>query len=344
MGRGSRVHRPTRSARRLALALVALAVLLLHARLLSGIGLRDTAGPAAVTASPQPAIEFRTLTAPVAQRVDLPRTPPMVDRAEITTLAAIDRVVMPKRRSTALTAPVAPQPEPEVASTAAPVDVVSAGTTYRTEIAPSMQLRYRVERGERIGSAVLNWQVLDGAYEAGLDIVYEGPRRLTLRRVNQLSHGRIDATGVAPERHTDRRPRAGMRAVNFERDAGEVSFSGPSWRLPLGAGAQDGLSWMLQLAAVAQAEPERASAGGEIVLTVVGVRGEARPWRFRFEAVEPLQLGEGVVATAKWVRETAEPYDARLEVWLDPARHHLPVRLRSGAAGTNGAFEMVLVE
>ena len=345
MGCGSQVHRPARIARRVALALVALVVLLLHVGLLSSIEGRDAAGPARLATSAQPAVEFRTLAAPATPRSE---PAPIVDRSAAPVAQTIERPVVLKRRPAAVAVAVArPQPEPEIASTAAPSEAPAAelaAPLYRTAVPPSAQLRFRVERANRVGSAELNWQVLDDAYEARLDIVYEGSQRLGLRRVSQVSRGRIDAAGVAPQRHTERRPRAGMLAVNFERDAGEVSFSGPSWRLALAAGAQDGLSWMLQLAAVAQAEPERASAGGEIVLTVVGVRGEARPWRFRFEAVEPLQIGEGIVAASKWVREPGEPYEARIEVWLDPARHHLPMRLRSGAAGTNGALEMVLVE
>jgi hypothetical protein len=27
-------------------------------------------------------------------------------------------------------------------------------------------------------------------------------------------------------------------------------------------------------------------------------------------------------------RDAHRPYDTRVDVWLDPARHHLPVRLR----------------
>lgn len=349
MGCGLQVQGRQRSARRVSLALLALAVLLLHVRLMNLIEGRDAASPARLAASVPPAIEFRTLAAPAAQRSE---PVPVVDRNMAVSAPSVERRVVPQRRPTAVAVPVVrPQVEPEVASSTVPSDAPApapsaepAPPLYRTAVAPSAQLRFRVERGDRVGSAELNWQVLDDAYEAQLDIVYEGSQRRALRHVSQVSRGRIDATGVAPERHTERRPRAGMLAVNFERDAGEVSFSGPSWRLALAAGAQDGLSWMLQLAAVAQAEPERASAGGEIVLTVVGVRGEARPWRFRFEAVEPLKLGEGVVAAAKWVRESGEPYDARIEVWLDPARHHLPVRLRSAAAGSNGVFEMVRLE
>ena len=341
----SKVQGRERMARRATIALVALAVLLLHVRLLDVIALRDSASPARPPMRAQPAVEFRTLVAQAPDRIE---PAPIVERSAVLPAPPPERPVAQMRRPRAVAVPVARAPteaaaEPDGASTAPSVTPLLSSSAvehpapaYRTVVPPSGQLRYRVERGERVGQAELSWQVLDGVYEAHLEIVYEGSQRLALRRVSQVSQGRIDAGGVAPQRHTERRPRAGMQAVNFERDAGEVSFSGPSWRLALAAGAQDGLSWMLQLAAVAQAEPERATAGGEIVLTVVGIRGDARPWRFRFEAIESLPRVAG--AAAKWVREPSEPYDTRIEVWLDSERHHLPVRLRSGA------LEMVLVE
>ena len=79
-------------------------------------------------------------------------------------------------------------------------------------------------------------------------------------------------------------------------------------------------------------------AGGEIAFPVIGTRGDQRTWRFRFEAGETVADGAGAwIDAAKWIREPSEPYDTRVEVWLDPARHHLPARLRMGPpSGTDG--------
>ena len=42
---------------------------------------------------------------------------------------------------------------------------------------------------------------------------------------------------------------------------------------------------------------------------------------------EALELPAGAVARALQLRrEPTRPYDTRVEVWLDPARQHLPVR------------------
>jgi hypothetical protein len=53
-----------------------------------------------------------------------------------------------------------------------------------------------------------------------------------------------------------------------------------------------------------------------------------------------VELQGGTLEALKLVREPARPYDIRAEVWLDPHRHHMPVRVRM----TNGqaSFEMIL--
>jgi hypothetical protein len=60
---------------------------------------------------------------------------------------------------------------------------------------------------------------------------------------------------------------------------------------------------------------------------VVGARGGAAVWRF--EAAGPDMADDprpAVPGALRYVREPEGPYDQRVEVWLDPARAHLPVR------------------
>jgi hypothetical protein len=65
-----------------------------------------------------------------------------------------------------------------------------------------------------------------------------------------------------------------------------------------------------------------------VTLFVVGTRGDAEPWRFEVLGNEPLRLPAGEVPQAlRLKREPTRPYDTRVEVWLDPARQHLPVRV-----------------
>ena len=244
----------------------------------------------------------------------------------------------------ALPAPPAPDPVAafEVPAPAVPVPTEASAVeplapVYRTLVPDSALLRYRVQRGALHGTAELNWQTDVESYDAQLAIVLDG--RAATRQVSQ---GGFDGAGLAPRRFTDRRQRGGVQAANFERERGEVMFSGPSHRLGLAAGAQDRLSWMLQLGAVLQAEPQRSAPGGEVVFAVIGARGDGRAWTFRFEAFDPVHTDAGPIDAVKWVREPGGPYDTRVEVWLAPSRQYLPVRLRTGAIEGASPLEMTL--
>ena len=351
------VDRAARSTpRRRVIAALALVAAGLHAALIGGTRLwwpsiepmprGRAAAPSMVVRSVEP-----SLTLAVPSRVAVPADAslaatlalPPPDRAPSRSTARRPVAPIPAIEPVASRArvdQVEPRPTPDEmdVTSADPASTEQAPPADRTEIAPSTVLRYRVERGARTGSAVLDWRVVDAAYEARLEIVYDDSGRGALR---QFSIGGFDAAGIAPLRYTDRRVRGGMQAANFVREAGAVTFSGPSTRLALAAGAQDRLSWILQLAAVARADPARAVAGGEIAFPVIGTRGDQRTWRFRFEAWETVADGAGAwIDAAKWIREPSEPYDTRVEVWLDPARHHLPARLRMGPP--SGADGLVL--
>jgi len=80
---------------------------------------------------------------------------------------------------------------------------------------------------------------------------------------------------------------------------------------------------------VVQANPELRHTGARVTLRVVGTRGDAEAWHFDAQGAEPVELPGGAVAAAlRFVRAPVRPYDLQVEVWLDPARGHLPVRAR----------------
>ena len=61
------------------------------------------------------------------------------------------------------------------------------------------------------------------------------------------------------------------------------------------------------------------------------------------EAVEAISVPAGPVAAAlRLKREPRKPYDTLVEVWLDPARHHLPVKVRLSIPQTGDATEFSL--
>ncbi len=208
---------------------------------------------------------------------------------------------------------------------------------YRTLIPPPLTLKYGLKRGLLSGSGELSWRPDGDRYEARLEGKVAGVGVLT-----QVSQGGFDHAGLAPLRFTDQRLRGAARAANFQRERGEITFSGPGDVFTLLVGAQDRLSWMIQLAAVVSAEPQRLAVGGKVVMYVVGARADGAVWVFRSQGAEQVDTDAGPVPAVKFVRESRKPYDTQVEAWLDPARHHLPVRARMLAGNDGDAIELLL--
>ena len=218
-------------------------------------------------------------------------------------------------------------------------DPVSAGDrtavpVYATRLPPPLLAHYELRRGGASGNAELQWSAGAGRYALSLrGGISGGPG------FGWDSHGTLDSHGIAPERYTESRRGRELRAANFRRETAAITFSGPPIEQPLLPGTQDRLSWMLQLAAVLQADPALSRSGQEIVLFVAGSRGDAAVWVFDVLGLEEVEVADGGTLVALRLRRNPERlYDTAVDVWLDPARSHLPVRarlaLRQGGVGT----------
>ena len=124
---------------------------------------------------------------------------------------------------------------------ATPAPPAPGGTplpAYAAHLPPPMTLHYSVRQGGATSQALLRWQPAGDRY------------RLTLERSGQAalgsdSQGRLGAAGLAPERYVESRRGREQRAVNFQHEAGRITFSGPQLQYPLLPGAQDRLSWIM---------------------------------------------------------------------------------------------------
>ena len=219
-----------------------------------------------------------------------------------------------------VSAPAAPR-GPELAVAAEPDSV----PTYATRIPASAVLQFRMRRGMLHGSAELTWRFDAGRYEARLEARTSGITLLT-----QVSQGGVDDTGLTPQRFTDKRVRRSAVAANFQREsgngAGKISFSGNEAEVALHPGTQDRLSWMVQLAAIASAGTKLLVAQGRIAMHVVGASGDSAVWQFLSSGEE--QIGGNPVAMRvfRLQRLPQTPYDTQVDVWLDAAPPHWPVR------------------
>ena len=311
--------------------LLAGGVLLLHAALLAlwpsapGAGAQGDTGrplqvrqivlPVATAAAPAPPLQPPVAVQGPTPHSRAPGAPPAGPAAAAPAERTLD-AAPPPLQAPRQAAVHGHEPAPEPGGAAVPV--------YATHLPPSVSLRYSLRRSGQAGQAELQWFNEGTRYRLSLRNAALGAANL-----GSASQGAIDAHGLAPERHTDSRRGRDVRAVNFQRDSARVTFSGASGEVPLVAGAQDRLSWMLQLAGIAEANPDLRAPGSELAVFVVGTRGDAEVWLCTVVGPETLALPAGAVAAALHLRrEPQRLYDTTVDIWLDPARHHLPVQAR----------------
>jgi hypothetical protein len=309
-------------------------------------------GVGSAAAAPAAAVQVRSVDlAPAAvPPAEVPATPqarpapaPRVRSAQ--PLAPLTPAGVP-----AVVPAVAPEPAPAPVLVAAALPARDSGTlvavagtqphdevpVYRTQAPPAMTLAYDMQQGRWSGTGELQWRPANGSYEARLEGKVAGFKVLTWS-----SQGGFDHAGLAPVRFTDQRMRKSPQAANFQRQAGKISYSGAEAEYPLLQGSQDRLSWMIQIAAVAEADPKRLATGQRVSMFVTGARGDADVWTFRVEGPEDVVTGEQTVRAVKLLREPRKAHDTRVEVWLAPSLHHLPVQARLSSEGSTLQLRML---
>jgi hypothetical protein len=228
--------------------------------------------------------------------------------------------------------------------------------TYPTSAPPSTTLRYTLVQGSTTGEAELAW-LIDPAQGTYTLHVTQRPADHPVREWQ--SSGTFDTGGIAPERLVEREKGRDKRATNFDRANQHVRFSGSTQALPMAPGAQDRWSWVVQLAAIAQAaqaaqaaqtaqaaQPTHAIPPGTTWdIQVAGLRGELDRWRFRVLADvssgnDALTPAFRAPALLHVLREPERPFDLRIEAWLSPALHYLPIGLRM--SNPPGAWSIAL--
>lgn len=210
---------------------------------------------------------------------------------------------------------------------------------YPTRIARSFTVLYQMQRGGIRGSGEFVWKRTGDAYEAHLKGTVAG-----LALINWTSQGGFDAAGVAPGRYVEKRLGKSAREATFVRGESRIDFSGSAPDIPLVPGAQDRVTWLVQLQAILTADPAKAKAGGRVVMPVVGVRGRAETWTFEPSGAETIKTPAGNLRTQKLTRVLRQPDDTRAEVWVEPARQFLPVRIRLTLPPFDAPLDMTLAD
>jgi hypothetical protein len=315
---------PPRTSRRgRALIAAAAAALALHAALL-GADERPAPAPARTVA-----VNVRTVEMPA------PAEAPAVPAVAATPAAPRRPAPRPAAPPAAIdAAPAAIVPTAVVSAPPKPADPIPV---YRTSPAAAATLNYEMKRGVLSGTGALHWKPAGGRYETRLEAHVAGMHVLT-----ETSTGTLDTHGLAPLRYTDWRARRSTSAANFQRDKGKITYSGPQVEIPLPPGAQDRVSWMVQIGAVLNAEPQHAAPGGRIAFFVSGAQGDADLWTFRYVGIESVTTRLGALRAVRFTREPRKTYDRQVDVWLAPDRQHLPVRARFTTQANGEVFELLL--
>lgn len=281
------------------------------------------AAAAAEPAAPKPAAKPAPKPA-LKEPAKAPAKEPAKDPAKVT--AAREPAKEPPKESLKETPKEPPKVPATAVALATPEAASAAGNappSYTTRMPAPVTMRYDMHRGAWSGTGELAWQPAGERYRAHLEGRVAGFKVMTWH-----SEGVFDAAGIAPVRFTDQRRGKSMLAANFQRVAQKITYSGTTDEHLLLPGAQDRLSWMVQIAAIASADPQRVAPGRRVSMLVSGARGDADVWSFQGVGTETVTTGAGAVATVKMLREPRKPRDTRVEVWLDPKQGYLPVRAR----------------
>lgn len=217
-------------------------------------------------------------------------------------------------------------PQPEMAAEPA------ARSDPATRVPGPAVLAYGVtgtHRGQPYGTqAELHWSHDSATYTARLAMqaAPAGPAA----RV-QTSTGTLDASGLQPTRYGQRGHRA-EEATHFDHAGGRIVFSRNAPPVPLPPRAQDPLSAVLQVGALLAAAAHPPTPGDTLTLPTASTL-ELRPWVFRVEAAQAVELKGQAMQTWWLSRAPTGEHDARLDIWLAPALGWLPVRWRSTLPG-----------
>ncbi|MDF1483841.1 DUF3108 domain-containing protein [Ramlibacter sp. H39-3-26] len=220
-----------------------------------------------------------------------------------------------------------------------PLERDAEAKVYPTLITRSFTVLYEMQRGGIRGSGEFVWKRTAETYEAHLKGTVAG-----LALFNWASQGGFDAAGVAPNNYVEKRLGKSAREATFVRGESKIDFSGSAPDIPLVPGTQDRVSWLVQLQAILAADPAKAKAGERVVMPVVGVRGRAEAWVFEISGAESIKTPAGTLNTQKLTRLLHKPEDTRAEVWVEPARQFLPVRIRLTLPPFDAPLDMALVD
>lgn len=167
---------------------------------------------------------------------------------------------------------------------------------------------------------------------ASLSLLFASINLYQLSSQGQVVSGLV---GFQPHQMNEKRRNRPETATHFDAANRSVTFSASNKTLNTSAQVQDKASFLLQLSAIALANPDFIQSGQKIHLQVAEER-EMTVFSFEVVAQETLQTKAGPMPSWHLRRPAkAGAYNSVLEIWLAPAQQWLPVQIRNTEA--NGA-------
>jgi hypothetical protein len=288
-----------------ALIAAALASLGIHATLLFGPEFDLSPGPepvllqAEIVLKPRAVPEQKPAAAVPAKKPLAPRAKPIAPAPDTPAVVA------------------APVEEAAGLAGAAEADAQEEAPPAELALPPRGEIIFTVTRGDPpaiIGRSVQSWELGNGSYRIASVTETVGLAAL-LRpvRVDSESRGRIIASGLEPALFSSQRQdKARGERVEFDWAAGLARF-GNGNTSPLPAGSQDLLSFNFQLGWLSKTGDMSIATGKKL-------------GRYRLELIgeELLETKLGFLTTLHF----RAPGETTTEVWLAPAHHLLPVKIR----------------
>ena len=278
---------------------------------------------------------------PVKAKASKPRAQAALVQAE--DLAQPSQYSLPDFNETPAIASTSPAPSVSETSTATGSDLLAGELPfYPAAVLDNAQLKMTIQRQEPgknpvYGEGIISYSKnSDKLYQielrASLSLLFASINLYQLSSQGQVVSGQI---GFQPALMNEKRRNRAETATHFDAAAHRVSFSSSNKTMATSAQVQDKASFLLQLSAIARANPDFIQAGQKIHLQVAEERDMSV---FSFEVIgqETLQTKAGNLIC--WhLRRPAKPgaYNSVLEIWLAPEQQWLPVQIQNTEA--NGA-------
>ena len=303
-----------------------------------GVEYSATLDPMAQVAEPAPAPVVHPAPARPRTRRATPRIAPEVLAPMDEEAIAAAPMETPVEEPDIVAPPAPPKPEMlALAQPAVPLKALASPAFKADALPAELAIHYTLTSAMADGEAVYKWSRDGDKYRITGEAQAVGFFTLFLEgRVLQETTGTVTPQGLRPERFIERKPSTATEGLEFDWDAGKVTFDRNNEKRTdaLGPNIIDWLSMLFQTAA----NPPPSS--GDYDLNVLTQR---KLYRFKLKVLgeEEIEIPMGKVRTLHLRHIDEKDATEIVDVWLGLEQSYLPVKLRYPVARNRLMVEQV---